>query len=588
MEIGSRAWNLAPMAKAKKKKKKAKAKGSPAEKLQRRIKQTHFREVRSIFNICGFKRLPSVSDKEFTYEGTTSDFDDVLIRENVIVLSECTVHQSGELSGHLKKKKVLYDKIVKDVPAFLAFMDATFPEFQTAKDPKFQPHQFRVVIVYCARYPISTDLKAEVPDIKYLDYHIVRYFKAITDRVRQSARYELFNFLGLSQKDIGDGAISPVSTSTTTYKGSILPEGQSHFPKGYKVVSFYVSPAALLERCYVLRKDGWGEEDGLYQRMISRTKIESIRKYLLNKKRVFINNIIVTLPSSTQLTRDNGQTIDPSKITQTEPGNIQLPFEYNSIGLIDGQHRVFSYYEGGKDEVAINILRLQQNLLVTGVIYPQGISRADRSKFEATLFLEINATQTNAKSDLKQAIGVLLQPFSQDSIARQIVNALNDQGALGGQFERYFFDKGKIKTTTIVSYGVKPLVKLSGDDSLFKAWKDTDKQKLIDAPTQALVSEYVKFCTTEVNIFIGAIKANMPADRWTADPKVKGRMLTTTILNGFIVCLRQLIQHQKLHAFDWYRARLIAADLQKFPFASYKSSQYGSLGQDMYKKFFEN
>lgn len=576
------------MVKAKKKNKKAKAKKlGPAEKLQLRIKQTHFREVRSIFATCGFERIPSASDKEFTYDGTTSDFDDVLIRDNVIVLSECTVHQSGELSGHLKKKKVLYDKISKDVPAFLSFMDAKFPDFSAAKDPKYQPHHFRVVIVYCARYPITAELKDEVPGIKYLDYHIVRYFKAITERVKVSTRYELYNFLGLSQKDIGLGAISSVAASTTSYRGSILPEGQSHFPKGFKVVSFYVSPAALLERCYVLRKDGWGDEDGLYQRMISRTKIEAIRKHLLSKKRVFINNIIVTLPSSTQLTRDTGQTIDPAKITQTEPGNIQLPSEYNSIGLIDGQHRVFSYYEGGKDETAINVLRLQQNLLVTGVIYPQGLSKADRSKFEATLFLEINATQTNARSDLRQAIGVLLHPFSPDSIARQVVNALNDKGALGGEFERYFFDKGKIKTTTIVSYGLKPAIKLSGDDSLFKAWNISDKQNLIDAPTDALVSDYVKFCATEVNLFISAIKAALPKERWTADKKIKGRMLTTTILNGFIVCLRLLVQHQRLHSFDWYKSKLDPETLNKFPFSTYKSSQYGSLGQAMYEKFFE-
>ncbi|MGY4467256.1 DGQHR domain-containing protein [Bradyrhizobium sp. LB9.1b] len=482
---------------------------------------------------------------------------------------------------------MLYDKINKDVPAFLEFMDAAFPDLKAAKDPKFQPHHFRVVIVYCARYPISSDLKEEVPGVKYLDYHIVRYFKAITDRVKQSARYELFNFLGLSQKDIGVGVISPAATSSASYKGSILPEGQSHFPKNFKVVSFYVSPAALLERCYVLRKDGWGDEDGLYQRMISRTKIEAIRKYLLGKKRVFINNIIVTLPSSTQLTRDNGKTIEPAQITQTEPGNIQLPFEYNSIGLIDGQHRVFSYYEGGRDENAISLLRLQQNLLVTGVIYPPGLSRPDRSKFEATLFLEINATQTNARSDLKQAIGILLQPFSQDSIARQVVNALNDKGALGGEFERYFFDKGKIKTTTIVSYGVKPITKLSGEDSLFKAWTKSDKKKLVDEPTEPLASEYVKFCATEVNLFISAIKASLPSDRWTADKKIKGRMLTTTILNGFIVCLRLLVQHQKLHSFDWYKNKLDPVALGKFQFSRYKSSQYGSLGQDMYKEFFE-
>ncbi|MET3838124.1 DGQHR domain-containing protein [Bradyrhizobium sp. OAE829] len=570
---------------AKKKKKKKKVKLSAAEREQRRLKQTHFREVRSIFTTCEFERVPSASDKEIEYQGTKSDFDDIFLLENIVIVSECTVLTSG-ISDHLKKKKVLYDKINDDIPAFLAYMDAKFPEFKAAKNPKYQPHHFQLVIVYCSRYPITSELKAEVPGVTYLDYHIVQYFKSITDRVKKSARYELFKFLGLSQNQIGANSISPVM-STVYHKGSVLPEGQSHFPPGYKVVSFYVAPAVLLERCYVLRKDGWGDEDGLYQRMISRAKIEAIRKYLLGEKRVFINNIIVTLPSNTQLTNDEGQTIDPSKITQTQPGTIQLPSEYNSIGLIDGQHRVFSYHEGGKDEAAISLLRIQQNLLVTGVIYPQGISKTDRAKFEATLFLEINATQTNARSELKQAIGVLLKPFSQDSIARQIVNFLNDKSALGGHFERYFFDKGKIKTTTIVSYGVKPLIKLSGVDTLFKAWKDPNKQTLIDDPNEQLAQAYIQFCSNEINTFISAIKSNVDANRWTADQKVTGRMLTTTTINGFIVCLRLLIEHQKLHAFEWYRTKFNAKDLNKFQFSKYKSSQYGSLGQDLYDAYFK-
>lgn len=112
------------MAKARKKKKKKKL--SAVEKAQDRIKRTHFREVRSIFSTCGFKRIPSASDKEFTFEGTTSDLDDVFIYENIIVLSECTTTQN-DISGHLKKKKVLYDKIIKDSPAFLNFLERPSP-----------------------------------------------------------------------------------------------------------------------------------------------------------------------------------------------------------------------------------------------------------------------------------------------------------------------------------------------------------------------------------------------------------------------------------------------------------------------------
>jgi DGQHR domain-containing protein len=573
---------------AKSKKKKARKKTlSAAEKAQLKLKRDHFRDIRAIFATCGFRRIPEASDKEFTYGGTTSDFDDIFIRENIVVLSECTVLKK-DLSEHLKKKKVLYDKIATDPSKFLAFLGEKFPEFGSAKDPKFQPHHYRVVIVYCSRNLIEKTLKDEVPSIKYLDYHIVRYFKAITDRVKQSARFELFNFLGLPYKDIGDNVVSPASASNQSYKGSILPDGQSHFPKGFKVVSFYVDPDTLLQRCYVLRKDGWSETDGLYQRMISKKKIEAIRRYLLSKKRVFINNIIVTLPNNTLLTKDDGQTLDPSKINKTEPGNIQLPSEYNSIGLIDGQHRVFSYYEGGKKENEIAILRVQQNLLVTGVIYPQSYAKPERSKFEATLFLEINATQTNAKSDLKQAIGVLLEPFSQESIARRIVNQLNENGSLADQFERYFFDKGKIKTTSIVSYGLKPLIRFGPADSLFNAWEHPDKNNLIGSANEELVSEYVKFCCAEIGKFIGAVKGCVPPARWTTDKKIKGRMLTTTVLNGLFVCLRHLAAHQNLHSTDWYRNKFAVSDLGNFGFSSYKSSQYGSLGLALYNKYFKS
>jgi hypothetical protein len=177
--------------------------------------------------------------------------------------------------------------------------------------------------------------------------------------------------------------------------------------------------------------------------------------------------------------------------------------------------------------------------------------------------------------------------WSQDSIARRIVNSLNEKGPLSDEFERYFYDKGKIKTTSIVSYGLKQLIKLSGDDSLFKVWKHADKAALIDKPTDSLALDYITFCATEINTFIGAVKSSVPAERWTADSKIKGRMLTTTILNGFIICLRLIVEKKKkLYSFDTYKSKFETSDLSKFGFASYKSSQYRSLGEALYDKYF--
>lgn len=566
-----------------KRKRKKQSKPTPEAKMAARVKRDHFREIRSIFSSTGFIRVPSASDKEFTYKGTTSDFDDVFIYKNVVVIAECTT-LAEKISEHLKKKKVLYDKILADPIAFIEFLDTKFPEFARARGSEFRPEHYRISIIYCSRNLVDSDLKEEVPNVRYLDFHIAKYFKTITDRIKLSARFELFNFLGLPLSEIGDNVISPSTGSSKAYKGSILPEGQSHFPRGYKVVSFYVDPAALLERCYVLRKDGWDEKGGLYQRMISKTKIESIRKYLRGKKRVFINNIIVTLPSNTRLIDSNGDTFNPGSVTKTEPVEIQLPSEYNSIGLIDGQHRVFSYYEGGNYESDFAALRKQQNLLVTGIIYPPAMKAGDKTKFEATLFLEINATQTNAKSDLKQAISLLLDPFSNVSVAKNVVNRLNEGGSLADRFERFFFDKAKLKTTSVVSYGVRPLVKLQGNDSLFRVWDHPDKDDLDKENNPQLLQEYIKFCAKEINLFIAAVKDGIPSERWTSNKKQKDRILTTTNINGFINCLRQIVEHDKTHSIQYYKSRL--TDVDKFPFKNYRSSQYVRMGEDMYKKYF--
>ena len=59
--------------------------------------------------------------------------------------------------------------------------------------------------------------------------------------------------------------------------------------------------------------------------MISKKKIDSIRQYLKKQKRVFVNNIIVTLPPDVKPLSSNLQTIDASTLTDTAPVVIKLP-----------------------------------------------------------------------------------------------------------------------------------------------------------------------------------------------------------------------------------------------------------------------
>ena len=568
-----------------KKKRKKKKVLSAEEKAHKKLVSGHKSMVRSVFRLTGFNRIASLADKEFEYDGVKSDFDDIYVYENVLVCIEYTVTKSNLIGDHLKKKKILYDKIENDAESFCTFLCDMNTDIKSALYDKYSPSEIVVKVVYCSRNTFDSKHKLNIPFPIYLSYPELRYFKNITDCVKKSAQHELMDFLNIPPEKIGHLGTVDISSSSSEYSGSLLPETNSNYDKGFKVVSFYVDPAALLKRSYVLRKDGWRDSHNLYQRMISKGKIDSIRKYLKTNKRVFVNNIIATLDSDTKLLDKKGNTVDPSRITVTQPVVIKIPNRANTIGLIDGQHRTYSYYEAVNDDSDIAKMRTKQNLLVTGIIYPESLDEARKEKFEAQLFLEINSNQTNPKSNLKQAIGLVLEPFSSESIATRVIYALDQSGGpLDGQVERYWFDKNKLKTTSIVSYALKPLVKTSGTDSLYALWKKAEKEKMVENENNSLLDEYVKFCVSEINKILSAAKKNLPGEIWTTDKAISGRMLTTTNINALLICLRLLIENGKTGDFELYEKKL--KDFDKFSFKNYHSSQYKRMAEAIYVDFF--
>lgn len=563
----------------KKKRKKKNLKLSPAERKLLREQKRHVREIRNIFTAAGFSRVSELCKKQITFKGTASDIDDFFVYENLFVFVECSL--SSDISTHLKKKYVLYQKINSSPVEFITYCRAEVAGFP--ETPKYSPSQCHVKVLYCAPSDINASLREELEGIYFFDLVAQKYFSKLAANIHLSSRYEIFAFFGLNYKDVAEGSLAPSGVPSDPYDGSVLPESSSSFPAGFKVVSFYVDPEALLTRAYVLRNEGWRDVAGVYQRIISKKKIDNIREYLCTEHRVFVNNIVVTLPSSTKVLNPTDQQISLDKLTKTSPARIQIPREFNSVGIVDGQHRIFSYHEGGKKEDQVSILRKRQNLLATGIIYPEKLSKDAKVQFEAKLFLEINSTQTSAKSDLKQAIALLLTPFSEISIAKRVVNYMNEHGPLAGKFVQYSFEKDKIKTTTIVSYGVRNVIKFSGADSLFAVWTNADKEKVHrDAGIAEL---YVKYCAAQINFLLSALKDNLSAERWTTNKKIPGRALSTTLINGMIVCLRRIVEEGHDRSFESYKIAL--KDVKDFKFSKYKSSQYGSLGRDLFDKYFK-
>lgn len=556
---------------------------------QRRQKRT----VRNLFQRLGFVRVKS-DGIEFQFKGRSGEVDDIFVFKNIIVLCEYTVGQ--KLTSHVTKKSILYDKINSDQEAWTTFGRSIYSDFREVLDKEsFQDHEYRVKICYFSPSAVSEEVESAYPDVFFVDGTKLRYFDALSKTIYRSAVHEFFKYLRLDFKEIGE-EIKNTHNSSKSFTGHVLPEGFSHFPKGFKVVSFYADPSTLLTMSYVLRRDSWRDSEGMYQRVLQRGRMTQMRRYLTTEERVFVNNIIVTLPNDTALNsyEDGQRNVDPRSIKSVAGVSISVPFRSNAIGIVDGQHRVFCYHEGtDKFEPRISALRSRQNLLVTGIVYPAGYAEEQKRRFEAKLFLEINDKQKRTNSELKQSIELILNPYSTIAIAKAVVQRLNTAGALKGLLQTNYFDPpSMIRTTSIVSYGLRPLLKLDGADSLFGAWNKLGKERLRDLQRQHLpanakdpvLAEYVSFCAKAINDLLIAAKRSDSPSRWILASKSSDRLLTPTVINGYIVCLRLLVENGKLGTIADYEERL--SGLSSFSMTRYKSSHWRALGQALYQKFF--
>lgn len=565
--------------------------------------------IREIFINMGFQSIGS-ENIDFVYKYRPSEIDDMFIFENLIVICEYTV--SKKPGDHLKEKKIIYDLINQDHLDFLSDLveKNVFSRLSVEVNTgKYQRSQYVIVILYCSYFPIEKEHKCLVSGVHFFDRHIVEYFKMISKAINKSSIYEFCQYIGVSSEQIGNNVLSASTEQLDKFHTSILPveHNSTNIQSGFNIISFYIDAQALLKRIYVLRKECWRADDGgyCYQRMIDAKKIRQMRKYLVERKRVFVNNIIATIAFEDIVLRDNDNNrISINKegsfylqksdnqaktITNIMPAKVEIKNAFNLMGIIDGQHRIYAYHEGVDElESEIAKMRVAQDLLITAIVYPPSFSQQDRLKFEARLFLDINRTPTKVKENLHQEIEHILEPFSSTSISKDVIAKLNSNGPLENLFVRYSYDKDKIPTSSIVSYGLKSLIQC--DDSafgLFHIWDHKDKNQLTQkqCDNYALKAEYVQFCALKIIDLFVCMKKHYIGDWHVYDGKTKTGRLTIGFINGMLSLLKNIIvnEHQ-LYSQQEYEEKF--ADIEKFPFKEYGGSRYARMGKDLYEKYF--
>jgi DGQHR domain-containing protein len=530
------------------------------------------RKIRDTFIGAGFNYI-NTTGLHVQIGRRVIEVDAVFFYENIILICEDTTKTSKD-KNHIRTKSEAFREIDENFSAFISKLREKFPDYSDALNKYSEDRYSRFCLYFSMEeLGLSDDEMSMYSNLRFIYPKTLDYFIKMTQCIKYSAKYEIFRYLNISSRKIGE-VIS--GTGKTEIQAPIIyPKETTGLHNGIRVVSFMMSAEVLLRTCYVLRKDNWEDSMWLYQRLIDKTKIKNIREFLANKSEAFYNNVIVALPNNVHFTDSKGIPKRINDMDNFEPCNIVLPYELNSICVIDGQHRIFAHYEGPASdrlESKISNLRKKLHLLVTGLIFPSNMSIIERTQIQSEIFLDINSNAKRVQPDVLLHIEMIKDPLSDTGLARRVIEKLNKKKIFNNKFEMSPLETSKIKIASIIKFALRYLVTISPSDgraSFYTYWNG-DKDAMLNKDDTAL-EEYIEFCAENLNLFFSAVKKNN-ANAWH-DPNSK--LLSVIAINGFIIAYNRQLLVNGIKNFDFYdeKLRSFSIDYSKIGF-EYTSSQY--------------
>lgn len=543
-----------------------------AAQLKKRKVLAFRKKIRSSFTDAGFTYF-STLDKHFPIGTRTVELDYLFLYENIIVICEDNTKQKKDID-HIRNKNESFAEIRNNKTAFLNWLSNTFPEKATMVK-QYRPERYFLYYIYISQteLEITEDEKNRYSNLLFWDPETLSYFNRMAQCIQHSARYEIFRYLGLKNDEIG---FSGSEGGKTTIKAPIIyPQEATGLRNGVRVVSFMMSAEKLLRTSYVLRKDSWEESMFLYQRLIEKDKVKSIRAFLAQKGEAFYNNIIVALPDNVTFEDDAGNPILVENIGDFQHCKLVLPDEMNSICIIDGQHRIFAHYEAPateKYELQIAPLRRQLHLLVTGLIFPTEMKEPERKQIQSQIFLDINDNTKKVAPNVLTHIDMVKDPFSDIGLARRVIERLNKKRVFLNRFELSALDESKIKVASIIKFALRYLVTVTpaeGKTSLYAYWQGN--KEAFQQKDEASLNDYIEFCANSIDLYFSAIRDAFKSS-WN-DPASK--MLSVISINGFIIAFNRQLNKYGVSDYPFYSSclRKLSIDFSKNGFP-YTSSQY--------------
>ena len=180
-----------------------------------------------------------------------------------------------------------------------------------------------------ARYALSKGMAVWTEDQ-------LSYFEAVAEAIGPYAKYEIIHSLGLKtteEKDI--------------HRVLALEIGQPDSASKVRLFIFSLTPERLLKLCVIYRR-AQGNADA-YQRMLRRNRLPRVRDFVTQPDAILPTDLIVHLGDKViaeEVKTDDFVTLKNEPLTLSKPAqlvSLNIPMEYASLELIDGQHRLYGF-----------------------------------------------------------------------------------------------------------------------------------------------------------------------------------------------------------------------------------------------------
>jgi len=217
--------------------------------------------------------------------------------------------------------------------------------------------------------------KAQEANVVIFNETDLEYYEKLVSHIGEAAKYQFF-------ADIIPGKRIPgLEIKVPAIKTRM---------GGTSCYTFSISPEYLLKISYIShRAKGKASDVNTYQRMVGKSRLSKIRKYILENG-IFPTNIVLNLDERFVQFDRIGQSInDKHDSDYGVLGWLTIRPSYKSAWIIDGQHRLYAY--SGLEKAKKSKL---------SILAFEGLTPSS----QAQLFVDINAKQKSVKQSLLQEL----------------------------------------------------------------------------------------------------------------------------------------------------------------------------------------